>query len=188
MVLAFAHYFKCQGALDQLRTVLTEAEKYLESRFLGVTDHSLMCAADVGVGVVGSTALDRRQAAPIVRCACFCLPGQVRSFPCTHSSIHVHSRSLPTFWAEAEAQLQGQAAEVALPESTPGWPVWEAVLRSPLGWRRRAWAAAISFELRHGGPAKVRRLYQRCHRRKLEDGGQVRLLQDWLLFEELFGK
>ncbi|KFM22470.1 Squamous cell carcinoma antigen recognized by T-cells 3 [Auxenochlorella protothecoides] len=137
VVLAYAHYFKCKKELSQLQSLLTEAEKHLETRFQGELDHSL---------------------------------------------------ALPTFWAEAEAQLsEPAAAGEEHSGATPGWQVWEAVLRSPLGWRRRAWAAAISFELRHGGPEKARKLYQRCHRRKLEDGGQARLLQDWLVFEGLFG-
>lgn len=41
VVLAYAHYLKCKKELSQLQSLLTEAEKHLETRFQGELDHSL---------------------------------------------------------------------------------------------------------------------------------------------------
>eukprot|EP00193_Tetraselmis_chui_P021607 CAMPEP_0177787056 /NCGR_PEP_ID=MMETSP0491_2-20121128/21264_1 /TAXON_ID=63592 /ORGANISM="Tetraselmis chuii, Strain PLY429" /LENGTH=855 /DNA_ID=CAMNT_0019308331 /DNA_START=131 /DNA_END=2698 /DNA_ORIENTATION=- len=61
--------------------------------------------------------------------------------------------------------------------------VWEEALKAETGRLSSTWQAYVAFERAQRNIAQCRALYKKGYARKLEEGGQVRLCQDWLRFE-----
>eukprot|EP00873_Tetraselmis_striata_P018787 jgi/Tetstr1/439051/TSEL_027542.t1 len=82
---------------------------------------------------------------------------------------------LPAYEAHCELQLGGG------PEAARA--VWENALKGESGRLSSAWQAYAAFERSQRNLGAARALYKRCYARKLEEGGQVKVCQDWLRFE-----